>query len=82
MIRLLFFARLRELLDCNELELETVAGESVAQLAQRIVDQRGDVWQILLHEDTRCAINQEVVDYEATISDGDELAFFPPVTGG
>jgi len=33
-------------------------------------------------ENTLCAINMEYVDADAMLSDGDELAFFPPVTGG
>jgi molybdopterin synthase sulfur carrier subunit len=30
----------------------------------------------------RAAINQEFARLEATIADGDEVAFFPPITGG
>lgn len=30
----------------------------------------------------RCAVNMEVTDLEQTISDNDEIAFFPPMTGG
>lgn len=30
----------------------------------------------------RCARNQDMVGFDAAIADGDEIAFFPPVTGG
>ncbi len=82
MIRVLFFARLREVLDCNALSVEYRAGETIAQLAARLAEQHGEAWQLLLDDDTRCALNQEIVDDSAVPSDGDELAFFPPVTGG
>ena len=82
MINLLFFARLRETLDCSEMLVEYRAGESVADLAARLASEQGEAWQLLLHDDTRCAINQDIVDTSTLLNDGDELAFFPPVTGG
>jgi len=33
-------------------------------------------------ENTLCAINMEYVNSDTALNDGDELAFFPPVTGG
>lgn len=46
-----------------------------------------DVWQqatnsTSMPKNTLCAINMEYVDKQQTVTDGDEVAFFPPVTGG
>ena len=46
-----------------------------------------DVWALLLPEEplpdnVLAARNMEYVDYDASVSEQDEIAFFPPVTGG
>ena len=46
-----------------------------------------DVWALLLPEESLpdnvlAARNMEYVDYNASVSEQDEIAFFPPVTGG
>ncbi len=46
-----------------------------------------EVWALLLPEEplpdnVLAARNMEYVDYDATVSEQDEIAFFPPVTGG
>ncbi len=83
MIRVLFFARLRESLRTDELQFsEAEAGGSVAMLRDRLA-QRGDRWaEAMGAENLLCAVNQMQVDSEHEIADGDEVAFFPPVTGG
>ena len=44
---------------------------------------RGPLWAEALDKpDLRCARNQQVADLQAPLEDGDEVAFFPPVTGG
>jgi molybdopterin synthase sulfur carrier subunit len=49
-----------------------------------LLAKRGDVWgQMLMGKlKVRAAINHELVHDNATIANGDEVAFFPPVTGG
>ena len=45
-----------------------------------------DIWlqttRIAMPANTLCAVNMEYVDYNHVVQDGDEVAFFPPVTGG
>lgn len=82
MIRVLFFARLREQLDTDATELEA-APATVAEARARLVEAGGPRWRSVLEEDNIiAAVNQEVVSLDAPLRDGDELAFFPPVTGG
>lgn len=83
-IRLLYFARLREAfgLDRETLTLDT----SQPTLADLLADlrARGGVWREELAEGRayRMAINQDIAGAEATLRDQDEVAIFPPVTGG
>lgn len=82
MITLLFFGRLRELLDCQRLSLEITCAVDVASLRQQLAD-RGSHWQEFLSiQHALVAVNQTMAQEQTLINDGDEVAFFPPVTGG
>ena len=83
MIEILFFARLRETLGTGRLEISLDdAGETVESLVGRL-RARGDVWdEALGAENVLCAVNQVQAGPGTAIADGDEVAFFPPVTGG
>jgi molybdopterin synthase sulfur carrier subunit len=84
MIRVLFFARVREQLDCATLEMPW--SEAVCDLdglQEQLCVQCGDAWRgVLTQENMIRAVNQVVVPGNSTLRDGDEVAFFPPVTGG
>lgn len=82
MIKVLFFARYREALELDELTLELrPAYSTLADLQQFLINQGGK-WEVLNDEGLMCAINQELVSPQSAIVDGDEVAFFPTVTGG
>jgi molybdopterin converting factor subunit 1 len=79
-VTILLFARLRELTGAGELARSVPEGSAA-----------GDVWQALvkeyppLAEYTRAvsvAINEEYTRPAATVRDGDQIAFLPPVSGG
>jgi molybdopterin synthase sulfur carrier subunit len=77
-----YFASLREQLGVAE---EVLASQ--ASTVQALIDelsQRGEQWQSLLQENRRLqiAVNQEMARRTSVISAEDEIAFFPPVTGG
>jgi molybdopterin synthase sulfur carrier subunit len=81
MIKVLFFAQTRELIGIDSLDIY----EEYTSLAElrSVLAQRGDQWELAL-DDTRllASVNKELVPMTHLLSIGDEVAFFPPVTGG
>ncbi|GGU71672.1 molybdopterin synthase sulfur carrier subunit [Pseudomonas laurentiana] len=75
-----YFARYRETLG---LESETLEGvfASVDALRQHLL-QRGGAWEVLAEQNIMCARNQDLCSLSEPLADGDEVAFFPTVTGG
>jgi molybdopterin synthase sulfur carrier subunit len=84
MIKLLYFARLREALGTSQEELAVPEGVSDVQALMGWLAQRGGAWQEEFSgcRPLRAAVNQELVPNATVFRDGDEIAFFPPVTGG
>ena len=82
-IQILYFAGLREAVGQSSEQLSLPAGVgSVGQLHAHLVS-RGGVWAALATtKNLRIAVNQKVAAMDAPVKDGDEVAFFPPVTGG
>ena len=80
-MRVLFFARFRERLNCAELEL-AVAPPSLVSLKQQLAE-RGERWaEVMAAETLLVAVNQTMIHGDVALAAGDEVAFFPPVTGG
>ena len=79
-LKVVFFARYREVLG---LDSEAVEGGfvSIEQLRAHLA-QRGGAWQVLAEPSLMCARNEELCKLAEPLADGDEVAFFPPVTGG
>lgn len=81
MIHIRFFASLRERLGLASVNIEYSGEKTVADLLSELFE-KGDQWLMLKEQDVLVAVNQTLCSKEARINDGDELAFFPPVTGG
>ncbi len=84
MIQLRYFASLREQLGLDAEAIEpTTASATVAEI-RAFLCARGTPWAQALAPEQRilAAVNQELARPEAPVADGDEVAFFPPVTGG
>jgi molybdopterin synthase sulfur carrier subunit len=80
-VRVLYFAGLREAFGCAGEAVELPANvATVGALRDLLVGQGRD--KLASAKNLRCAVNQEMAEPEVTIKDGDEVAFFPPVTGG
>lgn len=84
MVRVRFFASLRERLGCGELGIDPGSdGSTVAALVERLdAHELPGCSALLLADNTVIAVNHEVCNHEHALADGDEIAFFPPVTGG
>ena len=82
-IKLLYFASLREALGVSGEEIMLPQGVvTIAQLRAHLAS-RGEPWQALeATKNLRAAVNQRMVGSGTGLADGDEIAFFPPVTGG
>ena len=83
MVKLLYFANLRESLGLAYEAIDLPPDvRNVAALRNHLA-MRGKQWELLAHaKNLRAAVNQDMADDEALVADGDEIAFFPPVTGG
>jgi molybdopterin synthase sulfur carrier subunit len=81
MIRVLFFGQLRDLLPQDDLEWKTGQVATLGELRNAIAGQ-GHGWNVLLEGEWLAAVNQTLADDTHPVTDGDEVAFFPPVTGG
>ncbi|MEE3661791.1 molybdopterin synthase sulfur carrier subunit [Brenneria sp. g21c3] len=81
MINVLFFAQVRELTETDSLTLPAQYA-TVEELRQALCG-RGDRWALALESGKLlAAVNQSLVEMRHPLRDGDEVAFFPPVTGG
>ncbi|USD21721.1 molybdopterin converting factor subunit 1 [Microbulbifer variabilis] len=81
MVKVLFFARLRQQLGMGEITLEDFSG-SLSELRKTLCEQHPDWSPHLQRDDIRMALNQELAETGDQVKAGDEVAFFPPVTGG
>jgi molybdopterin synthase sulfur carrier subunit len=81
MITVLYFAWLRERTGLSEEVFSLPAGSTtVADLIGLLAERHTAAFQN--RRAIRCAVNQEFADPSTVLRAGDEVAFFPPVTGG
>jgi molybdopterin synthase sulfur carrier subunit len=83
MLQLRYFASLRDTLGIGDETIDLPDGIRDLPALTRWLQARDDTWAAALADGRlHVAINQEIVKPDAAITDGDEVAWFPPVTGG
>ncbi|MFM2481085.1 MoaD/ThiS family protein [Celerinatantimonas sp. YJH-8] len=82
MITIKVFARLREQVGTSELQWPLEEPMTVTQLLVTLQEMAGYRWHEININQVLCAVNRVQVTADALIQAGDEVAFFPPVTGG
>jgi molybdopterin synthase sulfur carrier subunit len=83
-IKVLYFARIKEAVNYSTEDIQLPDDVQTITALKNYLSLRGDTWADLFNgkQTVRAAINHELVDNLAIIHAGDEVAFFPPVTGG
>ncbi len=71
-----FFASLREQVGKTETQIEFSDSLTVNKIWQQVTANK------VLPKHILVAVNQEYASQDTTVKEGDEIAFFPPVTGG
>jgi molybdopterin converting factor small subunit len=87
-VKIKLFSSLREVLGESEIEfdlgtLDSAPGEADVATIKAALSKCGADWREALNQPNLVhALNHKVVYTQAIVSEGDELAFFPPMTGG
>jgi molybdopterin synthase sulfur carrier subunit len=83
-VKVLFFANLRERLGAGAEVVEIPDSASTVTGLRLHLMRRGGAWEEVLGDMkvVRVAVNQDMAAANAPLNPGDEVAFFPPVTGG
>lgn len=80
-VKILYFAGLKEALGMASEAVDLPAGvATVGALRDWLVAQGRE--KLASAKNLRCAVNQDMAGLDAPVREGDEIAFFPPVTGG
>lgn len=82
-IKILYFAAVRDAVGVAEEQLVLPGEVTTIAALRHWLASRGGVWQVLEQmASLRCARNQRMAAFSDCVAAGDEIAFFPPVTGG
>ena len=79
-IRVRLFAGLREAAGWSQKEVSLAAGAGVADLLAYVEQSTSGL--VLSGRPVYAAVNQRYVERDHPLADGDEVALFPPVSGG
>jgi molybdopterin synthase sulfur carrier subunit len=85
-LKILFFGQLKDVTQTEYLDIDIIQnGERLNTVAKlrRLLQAKGAIWnEYLAYGRALVAVNQEMTGDDAEINEADEIAFFPPVTGG
>jgi len=78
-----FFASLREITAIDMIEIELPQGSVSGDVTCALKDELSpEALAVIEKDDVKVAVNQVILRSEGSLSDGDEVAFLPPITGG
>jgi molybdopterin synthase sulfur carrier subunit len=78
-MNILYFASLKESLNTASEKITIDADATVASIKKQLIEKHGAKY---FPKNILCAVNHEMVDDSMAVTEDDEVAFFPPVTGG
>ena len=78
-MKILYFASLKENLKTNHDEMEFDSPVTISLIKQKLIEKYGEQH---FPNNILCAVNHEMVTPDTIVTKEDEVAFFPPVTGG
>jgi molybdopterin synthase sulfur carrier subunit len=83
-VTILYFARLKEVFGRGLERIALPGSVGTVEALREHLRARGGPWEaeLALTKPVRVAVNQEMAGPEARVGPNDEVAFFPPVTGG
>jgi len=79
-LKILYFATLRDRAGVREEQIDLASGATVAELKQAVIQRHPDITQTL--DTSICAVNREFATDDQVLQNEDEIALFPPVSGG
>ena len=83
MIKVVFFASLREVVGQGEMHIEASQPMRLSELNEQVRRSLpSEAQSAVFAENVRIAVNQTLVAEDLELQSGDEVAFLPPVTGG
>jgi molybdopterin synthase sulfur carrier subunit len=78
-MRILYFASLKENLDTSDENITLNSPVKISLIKKDLVSKYGEKY---FPKNILCAVNHEIASEDTIVNDEDEIAFFPPVTGG
>ena len=78
-MRILYFASLKENLDTSDENITLNSPVKISLIKKDLVNKYGEKY---FPKNKLCSVNHEIASEDTIVNDEDEIAFFPPVTGG
>ena len=78
-MKILYFASLKENLNTTHDEINVGSPVSISSIKKQLIEKYGAQY---FPDNIMCAVNHEMANENTKVCESDEVAFFPPVTGG
>ena len=78
-MKILYFASLKENLNTSDEDLDFKSPVKISTIKKKLIQKYGEQH---FPKNILCAVNQEIASEDTLVNEADEVAFFPPVTGG